>query len=357
MKGKMLKLLLTAGVLGIINAGLAQTNSSAPTGSASTGPRIAFETPAFDFGKVDSGTAVKHDFTFTNLGDQTLVINDVHPGCGCTTAGAWDKQVEPGKTGKISIEFHSNGYGGPVTKTVSVTCNDPTQGSITLQLKGVVWRPFDVAPSYTVFNVSPDNQTSQTNVIRITSNLDKPVVISDPTCSRAAFNMQLKTLQEGKVYELLVVLVSPIPTSSMNAPIILKTSSTNMPVISILSYVMVQPLVSLMPNQVMLPPGPFAGEQQSTVTFQNNSTNPLVLSEPAINVTNVGVKLEEAQPGRRFNLIMTFPAGFKSQPGKNMEATVKSNNPKIPLIKIPVYQQPAPPSDAVAPAAPMTSQK
>src|ERR1051325_4781350 len=91
---------------GICISGFAQTNSS----TTSTGPRIEFAEPNFDFGRVDAGAAVKHDYIFTNTGDQLLTIKDVHPSCGCTTAGNYDKEVAPGQTGKISIQFNSAGY-------------------------------------------------------------------------------------------------------------------------------------------------------------------------------------------------------------------------------------------------------
>jgi hypothetical protein len=310
-----------------------------------------FETPTYDFGTVDSGVAVKHDFIFTNTGDQLLEIREVRPGCGCTTAGAWDKQVEPGKTGKISIEFHSNNYGGAVTKAVTVTCNDSTQESVQIQLRGNVWKAFNLTPAtYIMFNLSPESAGAQTNVVKITSNLNGPVTVSNATCSNPVFKLDLKTISEGREFELRVALLEPFPTNGINATIFMSTSSTNTPVISITSYVMVKPVLSTMPSQVVLPQGPLPGEEQFTVTIQNNSTNPLALSEPGINVTNATVKTEELQAGERFNFTMTFPAGFQNKPGHNLEATVKTSNPKYPLVKIPVYQQ-APPPPAAASAA------
>ena len=60
------------------------------------GPKIKFEETMYDFGKVQSGTAVKHTYTFTNIGDEALEIKGVQPQCGCTAANDWTKRVEPG---------------------------------------------------------------------------------------------------------------------------------------------------------------------------------------------------------------------------------------------------------------------
>jgi len=102
--------LLIAGALGSVADTTAQAEDAAPkpgTTAApaekkeSAGPKIQFAEMVYDFGKVSSGELVKHTFVFTNIGTATLEIKDVRPGCGCTTAGTWDKQVEPGKTGSI----------------------------------------------------------------------------------------------------------------------------------------------------------------------------------------------------------------------------------------------------------------
>src|SRR5712671_2805436 len=153
MNKNLLKCWVLAGALGVIPAALAQTNPPAISGA-----KIAFAATDFDFGKADSGTAVKHDFVFTNTGDQVLEVTAVRPGCGCTTAGDWDKKVAPGQTGKIPIQFNSGGYGGEVHKTVSVTCNDPTRPNVTLNLHGTIWKSFDISPAYAVFNLTPESQ-------------------------------------------------------------------------------------------------------------------------------------------------------------------------------------------------------
>ena len=80
---------------------------TAPAAAAVDGAKIQFETPVYVFGKGQSGEPVKHTFIFTNTGNAELVLTDVHPGCGCTTAGEWTKKVAPGATGTIPIVMAS----------------------------------------------------------------------------------------------------------------------------------------------------------------------------------------------------------------------------------------------------------
>ncbi len=44
------------------------------------GPRIAVESPQFDFKEVQEGTVLEHTFKILNKGDETLKIISVRPG-------------------------------------------------------------------------------------------------------------------------------------------------------------------------------------------------------------------------------------------------------------------------------------
>src|ERR1043166_1825618 len=142
-------LLVVAGPVGGLVSSRAQTQDSkdsAADAGAAEAPKIQVAGPVFDFGKVNSGELVKHSFVFTNSGTATLQILDVRPGCGCTTAGTWDKQVESGKTGSIPLQFNSANFGGMVVKSATVSCNDQARSNVVLQIKGTVWKPIEVTP-------------------------------------------------------------------------------------------------------------------------------------------------------------------------------------------------------------------
>jgi Protein of unknown function (DUF1573) len=329
MKTNVVTALMVAGVFGGFGSGVAQTeNSSVPEPPGHTsGPRIEFATDVFNFGKVSSGEVVRHDFVFTNVGDATLEIKEVRPGCGCTTAGTWDKRVEPGKTGTIPLQFNSANMG-----------NDPAKSKVVLQFTGTVWKPIEVTPTTTVFNVSDESQTNVTKVVRIVNNLEEPLKLSDLECTNQVFRAELKTVQPDKEFELHITAVPPF-TGSIRAPVTLKTSSEKMPTISVTAYVAVQPAVAVMPNRIVLPAGPLAKAMSPAVKIRSNGTNTLVLSEASANIPEAEVRLEETQPGRLFNLVVSFPAGFQIQPDQEVEVTLKSNHPKFPLIKVPVQSK------------------
>src|SRR5882724_11399140 len=194
---------------------------SATPAPAPTGAKIQFETPTYDFGRAKSGEAVKHTFIFTNTGCETLEINNVRPGCGCTTAGEWTKKVEPGKTGEIPIQVNTANFNGPIMKNVSVDSNDKTQPTSVLYLKGTVWKPVDINPQFAMINVPPDTQVGST-VVRIINNMDEPLTLSNPEVNNPGFSATLKTNSPGKEFEMTISIVPPIRTGYSQAQVTIK---------------------------------------------------------------------------------------------------------------------------------------
>jgi hypothetical protein len=331
------------------------------------GPKIQFDQNIHDFGKITGGAAVKHTFVFTNIGDQLLELSNVQPSCGCTTAGEWSRKVEPGQTGTIPIQFNSGNFSGEIHKTITVTSNDKSQPQAVLQLKGSIWKPIEVTPQFAMLNLTQESPSNAPTKVKIVNNTDTPLTLSPPECSNKAINVDLQTVKPGKEFELTVSAVPPVNSGTLQGTITIKTSSTNMPLISVTAWANIQPVIAVMPQQIVLPRPPLLNKVSHSVTIQNHGTNQLALTEPKVNVEGVEVDLKETQPGRAFSATVTFPQGFEVQPGKAVELTFKSNHPLHPLIKVPVMQtprQPAPvqglapktlpatPRPTVAPVAP-----
>jgi hypothetical protein len=343
----MKNLVLAVSVVTIGTAGVGGQPTPTPPAATTTnaiGPRIQFATPVYDFGRVRAGEPVKYTYVFTNTGDRLLVINSVQPGCGCTTAGDWTRQVEPGKTGNIPIQFNTAGQPNQVFKQVTVNCNIANQPPIVmLQFKGSIYKPFDITPPLAIMNVPPDVDEASV-VISITNNTPEPLILLSAESINRRFTVQLITNLVGKAYKLKVATVPPVSLGSAQGQIALKTTWTNTPTISVTVVANVQPAVMVIPSYVTLPPGPLPYPMTNSVMIQNNSTNPLVLSDPVVNVPGVGTEIKETVPGKTFSAKIEFPQGFQAPPGQQMELNVKSSHPRYPMLKVIVMQLPRPPA-------------
>ncbi len=94
---------------------------------------LSFDELKYDFGKVKEGESLEHLFKFTNTGTENLIIQSVHPSCGCTGATMGDKkEFAPGESGEIKITFSTQGREGINSKTITVTSNDKKEPVKTL---------------------------------------------------------------------------------------------------------------------------------------------------------------------------------------------------------------------------------
>ena len=112
-------------------------NETAPAGPTTS---IEFAETEFDFGTVDQGESVSHVYTFTNTGNEPLIISNAKGSCGCTVP-KWPKEpIAPGETGELLVEFNSKGKKNKQNKKVTITANtNPAQTFI--YLKGDVIAP------------------------------------------------------------------------------------------------------------------------------------------------------------------------------------------------------------------------
>lgn len=110
-------------------------------------PRLTFDHPSFDFGKVTQGKTVDHVFVFRNTGDAPITIQRVGSSCGCTVATPSLRVVNPGKSGEIKASFDSSDFRGQVSKEVFVYTTDPQKASHTLTMKGVVVEEIVMTPN------------------------------------------------------------------------------------------------------------------------------------------------------------------------------------------------------------------
>ncbi len=305
--------------------------------------RIQFDAPHFEFGKVTAGQPIRHTFIVSNAGDATLVISDVKGTCGCTTAGAWTKEIEPGKTGVVPININSAFLHGNVQKEAVVTSNDKSRPTVMLELKGTIWQPIEVHPPVAYLHMVP-GVSNPPAIVRISNKTDQPLTLAPPESATKLFTAQLKTGEPGKEFELWVWAVPPLPPGNTPGSITVKTSSTDMPVLTIQALAITpRPPIVATPQEIVLTPGANAQAAVRNVLIQSTIPQPLILSDASVNATGVEVQIKELQAARRFSLTLTFPPGFQVPSDGSLELSVKSNFPQFPVIKIPISQAAAGP--------------
>ncbi|TLM64749.1 MAG: DUF1573 domain-containing protein [Deltaproteobacteria bacterium] len=127
-------------------------------------PVVSVPRADYDFGTIFQGEKVRHAFTFSNAGNESLVVEKVSSSCGCTAALASAKTLAPGASGEIEATFDSTRFRGAISKTVYLYTNDPAQPVVQLHIKGTVQEELTIEPQQVSFGSVPPKRTVKSTV-------------------------------------------------------------------------------------------------------------------------------------------------------------------------------------------------
>ncbi|NWF90995.1 MAG: DUF1573 domain-containing protein [Ignavibacteriaceae bacterium] len=101
-------------------------------------PKASVSDEEFDFGNIEQGKIVEHNFVLVNTGGDLLKISNVRATCGCTAAKPDKSELKPGESTSIKVTFNSAGRMGQQQKFVYLSTNDPANSELMLKIKGNV---------------------------------------------------------------------------------------------------------------------------------------------------------------------------------------------------------------------------
>lgn len=89
------------------------------------GAQIKFDKTIHNFGTFsESSPKVSCEFTFTNIGDAPLIINQAVAGCGCTLPQYSKEPIQPGGKGTLKVTYNGTGrFPGHFKKLITVRTN------------------------------------------------------------------------------------------------------------------------------------------------------------------------------------------------------------------------------------------
>jgi hypothetical protein len=96
-----------------------------------------FDETTIDYGKIDKNANGVKTFTFTNIGDQPLIIKDIKSSCGCTIPEKPKKPILPNEKGTIKVSYNTKIIGG-FSKSITILSNVKEERTI-LKIKGFVY--------------------------------------------------------------------------------------------------------------------------------------------------------------------------------------------------------------------------
>lgn len=166
---------------------------------------LAFEQTRIEMAVAPDAKTVTVPYLFSNRTERTITIKRYDSACSCLSAKIKGGKLiyAPGESGEIKVTFELGTFSGLVEKTVLIwTTEDPDEKPSTV-LSVVLDIPvlFEVNPK-TVFWQQHGEVRPQT--IKLTVNNPDPIHILEHSVTNKNFQYQLKTIEKGRHYELVV---------------------------------------------------------------------------------------------------------------------------------------------------------
>jgi hypothetical protein len=123
-------------------------------------PRAILAETTFQFGKMEQGSSMTHDFVVRNAGEAPLVLSYVSHTCKCTAVlldgsksepGA-QAAVAPGAAAKVSLEWVAKTEAGPFRHGATFGTSDPGQPRFELVVEGDVVESTTLRPASIYFD-------------------------------------------------------------------------------------------------------------------------------------------------------------------------------------------------------------
>jgi len=185
-----------------------------------TAAELKFETMLREFKVAPDAEKVVAEFPFKNESKETVEILNYSASCSCITASikpADKLKYAPGEGGVIRAEFELSALAGTIDKAVQLRLNGDKEDEPSVNLISRITIPelVSVEPkTLTWFS----GEEAKPKTVTVTMHYDKPIhVLSLSSADDNRFTQELKTVEDGKKYE---ILVTPKNTETLSMGVI-----------------------------------------------------------------------------------------------------------------------------------------
>jgi len=148
---------------------------------------------------------VTADFKFTNTSDKVISITKYDAACSCMAVQISEGKLryEPGESGTIRADFELGNFSGTVDKVVALWVSGDKEEAPSHKLKVKVHIPVYVSidPKTVTWDLNGSNDS---RTIDIKMEEKRRIRVLNVTCSSETFTHELKTIEEGRHYQIVI---------------------------------------------------------------------------------------------------------------------------------------------------------
>jgi len=296
--------------------------------TAPGGPIFSCPQRTHDFGIVERGRKVSHEFQFTNEGDADLVIESVRTSCGCTTASLDKKIYQPGESGSIPVIFDSAEFTGTFAKAVRLTTNEGLKLERELIIRGEIVE--DIAVSPAVLREDARRGSDHSWEVAVSTRLDR-LEIEDLRANSPYFSVDWRRVDARNGIVKVTLLSEKVSAHRIQATgeIRFRTNSVNQPEVAFRAEIDVVEAIKAEPRAIHF----FA------VKKGNRQTRALELTSmdgKAFKVTGYESSLDFIKLTWESDRMVVLFTG-EAEPGHfNGNLTINTDLPEMPLVPVEV---------------------
>jgi hypothetical protein len=314
------------------------TEDSASLGGPSEGPKAVFSETRFEFGELESGTIVEHEFVLKNEGSAPLLIQKVSMMAPLLVT-RMPHEIAAGTEGAIHFKLDTATLAGRFEGSILVFLNDPALPQANLTLAGRVVRPIELTPMPAFF-VAGQRGRGNRAAIEIVNHEQEPLRIEKIAHPTERFTTRLETLKQGQRYRLTLTLKPDGPSGKSMEPIVIRTSSKKMPVLKLDANTYLFERVHNFPEVVnfgMLHVGEARGAALTLMIYEEGGADfQLKLNT---DVPFLSLQGERGQKGDRYQVKITLiPEKIQLGPIKG-SIIIDTNDREFPRVVVPVSGQ------------------
>lgn len=136
----------------------------------------------FDFGMLPREAKVTHTFILKNIGNDTIHITNIKPGCSCTAAPIDKEVIAVNDSAIMPVTFSTGRQSGETAKGVKITTDMKPRGLFPLEIKAYIESPTGRPPKFfaeprTIEFVRKMDQLSGTAGTTLKNELDHDVLV------------------------------------------------------------------------------------------------------------------------------------------------------------------------------------
>jgi hypothetical protein len=226
--------------------------------------QLTFDALRKELNAPPDASKISCDFAFENKTDKDIEIARFESTCSCISAqiGNGGKlKYAPGEKGVIRANFDMQNYAGKVDKLVNVWIKGDPDDKPSLNLVVVVNIPVlvELSPKTAEWSLT---EKMEPKTIKIKMNHSEPIKITSTSVSNPIFTAELKTITEGKEYDLIVTPVGKLDNKAGIGMIHIETDCKIAKQRKQIAFAIVRnaPVTSSVAGDAQLGPAPVAPE-------------------------------------------------------------------------------------------------